>query len=136
MKTNKNKWIRLRTDGKKTTISLKHRLKESNSIIQQVNEYELEVSSFDDANALLKNLGYLPKTKLHKKRISFSLVGQNLDIDMWPEIPPYLEIEGNSTGDILLVLSMLGYSEKDTISCTADEVYRHYGKDIFANINA
>ena len=42
-----------------------------------------------------------------------------------------MEIEGNSEEDINNILERLGFSIADAISCTADEVYRLYGKSMF-----
>ena len=41
------------------------------------------------------------------------------------------EVEGNSEKDLEEILNKLGYSFSDSISCTADEVYRKYGKTMF-----
>ena len=56
-----------------------------------------------------------------------------LDIDTWPGIPTYVEVEGKSEEDLENILSKLGYSMKDTVSCTADDIYRKYGKSMFDN---
>ena len=54
-----------------------------------------------------------------------------LDIDTWPGIPTYVEVEGKSEDDLNNILNKLGYSMKDTVSCTADDIYRKYGKSMF-----
>ena len=41
-----------------------------------------------------------------------------------------MEIEGEDEEDINSILNLLGYSIKDTVSCTVDEVYKKIGKDI------
>ena len=73
------------------------------------------------------------RIKLIKDTITYILDGYEIDIDTWPGIPTYFEVEGESEEDLENILNKLGYSMKDTISCTADDVYRKYGKSMFDN---
>ena len=72
------------------------------------------------------------KSYQEKKRISYVLNNHEIDIDTWPGIPTYMEIEGESEEDINGILNLLGYSMKDTISCTVDEVYKKMGIDMLS----
>ena len=94
-------------------------------------ETEMEVPSIKEANNLLEALGYSYKSYQEKERITFMFEGYEIDIDTWPGIPTYFEVEGNSEKDLEEILNKLGYSFSDSISCTADEVYRKYGKTMF-----
>lgn len=129
--TNSNKWIRLRKTNDKVTLATKHILANNDSCLQQMLETEIEVSSFEGTKDLLTQLGFSYKSYQEKKRISYQLLNHQIDIDTWPDIPSYMEIEGESESDISTILEMLGYTMKDTVSCAADEVYRLYGKDMF-----
>ena len=91
-------------------------------------ETEIEVPNITEANNLLKALGYSYKSYQEKERITFILDGYEIDIDTWPEIPTYFEVEGKSEKDLEKILNKLGYSISDSVSCTADEVYKKYGK--------
>lgn len=128
---NPNKWVRLRKTNDKVTLATKHILANNNTSLQQMLETEIEVSSFMGANDLLIQLGYYFKSYQEKKRLSYRLFNHQIDIDTWPGIPPYMEIEGESEEDLNNFLKKLGLSLTDTISCTADEVYRLYGKSMF-----
>ena len=127
---NPNKWIRLRKTNALVTLAVKHILADRSSSLQQLSETEIEVSSFEDADLLLRQLGYLFKSYQEKRRMIFQFNGHEIDIDFWPGIPPYMEIEGQSESDLADILHALDYSIEDTISCTADAVYRIYGKDM------
>ena len=50
-----NKWIRLRTNGEKTTLTIKNLV---TSKIDGTQELEIEVDNFERCNLLLKELGY------------------------------------------------------------------------------
>ena len=53
---NENKWIRLRTNGIKTTLAIKEVINKNE--IGGTNEIEIEVSDFENTNNILKELGY------------------------------------------------------------------------------
>ena len=127
---NSKKWIRLRKTNKKTTITVKHILADNDTNIQQMMETEMEVPSIKEANEFLRALGYSHKCYQEKKRISYILNNHTIDIDTWPGLSTYMEIEGEDEEDINSILNLLGYSIKDTVSCTVDEVYKSIGKDI------
>lgn len=128
---NSKKWIRLRKTNKKTTIAVKHILADNNTSIQQMLETEIEVESMQKAKELLQSLGYSHKSYQEKIRKTYKLEKYEIDIDTWPGIPTYMEIEGEDEEDLNYILNKLGYKIEDTISCTADDIYRRYGKTMF-----
>lgn len=128
---NHKKWIRVRQTNDKTTLAVKHVLADNGSCVQQMQETEIEVSNIAEANGLLEALGFSYKSYQEKERITYILDNYVFDIDTWPGIPTYVEIEGESESDLEIILSKLGYSMSDTISCSADEVYEKYGLSMF-----
>ena len=130
---NSKKWIRVRQTNDKTTIAVKHILADNGTGIQQMQETEIEVPSIKEANGLLEALGYSYKSYQEKERITYVLDEYELDIDTWPGIPTYVEVEGKSEDDLKYILNKLGYSMEDMVSCTADDIYKKYGKSMFDN---
>ena len=128
---NNKKWIRVRKTNNKTTIAVKHILASNESGVQQMQETEIEVSGIDEANNLLEALGFSYKSYQEKIRSTYKLNNFFIDIDTWPGIPTYVEIEGKSNDELEQNLHTLGYSMKDCVSCTADDVYKLYGKSMF-----
>ena len=128
---NSKKWIRVRQTNDKTTIAVKHILAPNETNLQQMQETEIEVPSISEANNLLEALGYSYKSYQEKERITYVLDGIELDIDTWPGIPSYVEVEGKSEKELESILNKLGYTISDTVSCTADEVYERYGISMF-----
>lgn len=101
----KGRWIRLRSNGSCTTLTIK----EIESLrIDGTSELEIVVSDFDETNRILQKLGYVPRTFQENFRIEYSLNGTNFDIDKWPKIPPYMEVEGDSEKAVLSAIDMLG----------------------------
>ncbi len=128
---NSKKWIRVRQTNDKATIAVKHILAPNQTKIQQMQETEMEVPSIQEANNLLEALGFSYKSYQEKERITYILKEYELDIDTWPGIPTYVEIEGKDEEDLQNILNLLGYTMEDTISCTADQVYEKYGLSMF-----
>lgn len=124
------KWIRLRQTNDTTTLTVKHILADNGSKIQQMLETEMVVPSIKEANDLLEALGYSHKCYQEKKRISYILNEHEIDIDTWPGLPTYMEIEGKDEKDLEYILKLMGYCMEDTISCTVDEIYKNMGIDI------
>ena len=133
---NPNKWVRLRETNGKTTITIKHILseklqKEYGTRMQPVLETEMEVPSIASGNAILEQLGFSYRNYQEKRRTTYILDDTEIDIDSWPLIPPYLEIEGESDEQIDSILKALKLSNKEVVSCNTAEVYKKYGLDIY-----
>jgi len=124
----KGRWIRLRSNGKVTTLTVK----EVKSLrVDGTKELEIVVSNFDDTNEILMKLGYIPRTFQENFRIEYTLGGVNFDLDKWPMIPPHLEIEGKSEEDVLKAVKLLGWSGDDMTAQDIDTVYsKIYGIDL------
>ena len=123
-----NKWIRLRTNGIKTTLTIKN-IESMN--IDGTKEVEIEVSDFDVTNEILKELGYTPKAIQENKRIKYNLNGVEIDIDTWPKIPTYMEIEGKNQEEVYDTLELLGISKEKAITLDVQSIYEKiYGIDL------
>lgn len=123
-----NKWIRLRTNGTKTTLTIKQ-VESSN--IDGTKEMEIIVSDFDTTNEILKELGYTPRSLQENKRIKYNLNGVEIDIDSWPGIPTYLEIEGSSEKEVYDTLELLGIPKEKATSLDVQSIYIEiYGIDV------
>ena len=127
----KKKWIRLRTNGKKTTLTLKEITDKTK--IGGTQELEIEVSDFDSTNAILEKLGYVHRNYQENKRHSYILNGVSIEIDSWPLIPTYVEVEGSSESEVLKTLEILGFNESDITTLDVESIYREiYGIDILS----
>ena len=121
------KWLRLRTNGKETTLTIKHI--ESDKI-DGTKELEIVVSDFDITYSILKELGYQEKGYQENKRIRYLLDGVEIDIDSWPHIPTFVEFEGDSPSIVMDVVKKLGFDEKQITTLDVDSIYRHYDYDL------
>ena len=127
---NPNEWIRLRTDGSKTTLTYKKFLQDS---IDGVEEVEIEVSDFDNCRKILQNSGFKAKSyQENKRKLFLSKVNSDVEItiDTWPGIPPYVEIEAQASDKVLDIVTRLGFSKDNITSKTTKEIYKKYGINI------
>ena len=124
----RGRFIRLRTNGEKTTLTIKD--KSAKKEIGSVKELEIEVSSFEKANEILELLGYEHSTYQENKRIIYKLGHIEFDIDTWPMIPTYLEIEGKNKEDVEKMIKILDIDEEKLSLDKVSEIYEKYGIDI------
>lgn len=125
---NPNAWVRLRTDGKKTTLTFKESLKDS---VDGMKEIEVTVDDFDETYEILRAIGHEPRSYQENSRTNFEGMNCTVSLDCWPLIPPYMEIEADTAEDVtkcLEALSELVTSDKTSLS--TEKVYKRYGIDM------
>lgn len=122
-----NQWIRLRTNGQKTTLTYKNIEKDT---IDGTKELEIVVEDFAKTNEMLEILGYKNKGYQENKRIRYILNGVEIDIDSWPMIPTYMEIEGKNEEEVNKTLELLEIPEDKVTALNCEDIY----KEIY-NIN-
>ncbi len=127
----KHAWVRLRTDGTLTTLSYKERIgiKSRNADIPDdgMKEIEVEVEDYNKTFELFREMGFVIKREQGNRRVRYTKGTAVFDIDFWPQIPPYLEIEGNSLEEAYASAQELGFDPKKGLVCSAKQVYRKYG---------
>ncbi len=129
---NPNKWIRLRETDNLATVTTKHILKKDNqSDKQNVLETEIEVPAIEEANELLEQLGFVHRNYQEKRRITYLVNGIEVDIDFWPLIPPYIEIEDEDSDKINATIDLLNLRDYEIVSCNTEEVYKKYNINIY-----
>ena len=122
------KWIRLRTNGKVTTLCYKD---VSSNTIDGTKEVEIVVDDFDKTNLFLNKIGFVSKNYQENRRVQYILDGVEIDIDTWPLIPTYLEIEGSSEEDVLRIKELLEIDDSKVTTLNCEDIYnRIYNIDV------
>lgn len=119
-----NSWIRLRTNGLETTLTIKEI---QNDKIDGTKELEIVVSDFNDTDEILNKLGYVSRSNQENKRIRYMLDGVEVDIDSWPYIPSYVEFESDSEEKIKNVCKKLNINFDELTTMDVTSIYKHYG---------
>lgn len=119
------KWIRLRTNGRITTLTYKNII---SNTIDGTKEIELEVEDFEKANELLEKMGFKNRNYQENKRIQYVLDDVEIDIDSWPMIPTYMEIEGKSEEEIFKIKKKLDIDENKVTTLNCNDIYKQIYK--------
>ena len=124
-------WIRVRDEGERIAMAFKQRLgitsHDGSANDTGMEEIEFEVSDFDKACEFLRAIGMQRKVFQEKKRIRYTKDGVEFDLDFWPLLEPYLEIEAKSWEDVDLVTKELGLNSEERKICSANQLLKIYG---------
>ncbi len=122
-------WVRLRTDGKETTLAYKQRLGVSETLGKDtgMEEIEVVVSDYDAMANILRKIGMVEKFSQEKKRTTWKKGGTLFDIDTCPRIPTYLEVEGKNWEEVDQAILDLGFTLDQKHICSATQIYKMYG---------
>jgi adenylate cyclase class 2 len=121
------RWIRLRDTGSEVTLCVKEITSDA---VDGTRETEVVVSDFDTTHALLGQLGFTAKAYQENRRSSWLLDEVRLEIDSWPLIPPYLEIEADNAEQVWTAAKRLGLARAELTSENTTAVYSRYGIDL------
>ncbi|MEV7656397.1 adenylate cyclase [Streptomyces anulatus] len=121
------RWVRLREDGSLTTLCVKEITSDA---IDGTSETETVVGDFETTHALLGRMGVPHRSYQENHRDSWVLDGVRLEIDSWPLIPPYLEIEGDCVEDVHGVAARLSIAVPELTSENTTKVFARYGIDL------
>jgi adenylate cyclase, class 2 len=120
-----SKLVRLRQVGGKVLLAYKHHQEASP---EGVIEVELEVGDFNQAKLFLEMVGLVSVRVQEKYRHTFKLDGATFDIDTWPKIPTYVEIEGDSEKQLKVIAKKVGLDWRDVVFEDAAKVINNvYG---------
>lgn len=65
------------------------------------------------------------------ERIQYILSDVEIDIDSWPMIPTYMEVEGKSEEDAMSIIQLLNLDRTKITTLNCDDIYRQiYNIDI------
>lgn len=130
----KHGWLRVRTDGKRSTLTYKERIgaKSNDGSIPDdgMKEIQVEVSDYEKTCEILKSIQLVVKHEIKNRRIRYQKEGVVYDIDFWPKIPAYVEIESTSLEKAKSAARELGFDPDKALTCSANQVYKKYGLNI------
>ena len=124
----KGAWLRLRDEGDgKVTLTYKQRLgiADHNGVSNDkgMEEVEINVDDFEKTAMMLLKLGFIEKHYAEKKRISWKKESTKFEVDTYPELEPYLEIEAVTWEDIDQAIAALELDPGDKKIFSANQAY-------------
>ncbi|MFJ2607730.1 CYTH domain-containing protein [Streptomyces sp. NPDC091279] len=121
------RWVRLRDTGAGITLCVKQI---STDDVDGTHETEVTVDSFEETAELLRLTGLSPRGYQENRRTSYALGAVRLEVDEWPRIPPYLEIEADDAAQVWEAAEALGIEPGRLTSINTTKVYGLYGIDL------
>lgn len=112
----KNGWARVRDEGDKITMSYKQLNDRSASGTHEVN---LTVDNYDNACHFLRELGLQQQSVQQTNRESWRLGEIEIELDTWPWIPSFVEIEAES---------------EELLRATAEKLSLDYGQVLHGSV--
>jgi adenylate cyclase class 2 len=120
-------WLRLRDKGDKITLSFKQRFGKSEAGDAGMEEVEIIVSDFEETSVLLMKIGMEVKFDEEKRRVHYEIDDVEVDIDTWPLIPSYMEIEGKNWEGVKKTAEALDLKWEQRKQLGAMQVFEMYG---------
>lgn len=119
----KRKFVRLRKTKDKIKLTYKENVEQT---VDSAREIEFEISDLDKCSKFFEKIGLKAIRQLEKYRRTFNLHDVTIDIDSWPKIPAYVEIEGSSVELLKNFCNQVGFDWEKRFDGDAREVFRHY----------
>ncbi|MBI2572842.1 CYTH domain-containing protein [Candidatus Woesearchaeota archaeon] len=118
--------IRLTDEG---TIKLSFEQNPKNGKKESV---KIKVSRKEEALELLKRLGLKQVAKIISHRTSYEYNGVDFDIDTFPSIPPFLEIDtGDTKVSVKKILALLDLENAKPLVISTPAIFELYGKEYY-----
>jgi adenylate cyclase, class 2 len=117
LKNNDHPWylrVRKTSDGK-SEISWKS-IEKFVGNTRQSEEININISDFEKSKSLLEAIGLQNYAHQEKDRVSFVLEDWNFDLDKYPGMPAYLEIEGKSEKNVGEAIKLLELQKHEALS--------------------
>lgn len=128
----KGAWLRVRDEGDQVMLVYKQRLGEKLDEKGKTNdlgmeEIELEIENFDKAALIFEKIGFITKRYMENRRERWELDGVTFDLDTYPMIPTYLEIEADDWEKIDETIAKLGLKADEKKIFSVTQIYRARG---------
>lgn len=121
-------YLRLRREGDRHELIFKHSTPSTQRVKSEVEVSEAILSTeWADVAAWLGSMGLHRIVLQEKKRVSYALPPYRFDIDTWPGVPTYVEVESDSPESVLSGVEMIGADPSDALAISGAAVFDLYG---------
>ncbi|MGV9001512.1 MAG: class IV adenylate cyclase [Candidatus Saccharimonadaceae bacterium] len=117
----KGGWVRVRNEGDKITLSYKQL---NDRTLHGTKEVNVTVDDFDKTCSFLELIGLKSYAFQETKRESWELDGTEIELDTWPWIPTFIEIEAKTEEKLKEVASKLGLNFSDALHGSVEVAYQ------------
>lgn len=119
--SSKSAWVRVRDEGSHITVTYKQTIDQTVTGTREVN---LEVDSYQAAVDFLNAIGLEEKSEQETKRESWELGDVQIELDTWPWLNPFIELEGPSVAALKQTAGKLGFIWDEHLAGDVTAVYQ------------
>ncbi len=114
-------WIRVRNEGDKVTMSYKQ-LNDRN--LHGTKEITVVANDFDKACSFLESIGLIANSYQETRRESWKLGEAEIELDTWPWIPSFVEIEAPTEDELKIVAQKLELDYNNALHGSVETAYQ------------
>lgn len=114
-------WVRVRDEGDKITMSYKQLNDRS---LHGTKEVNVTVDDFEKTCQFLTAIGLVSKSYQETKRESWKLGEVEIELDTWPWIPPFIEIEARDEHSLQAAAQKFGLDLTDALHGSVEAAYQ------------
>jgi len=118
------KLLRVRKMGNKTELCFKGKKEPGKFKVRE--EVEVLTDNFENTVNILEKVGFSKVFEGNKKRESYQLGNIKFEIDTYPGIPTFLEIEAPTEEEVAEFVQKLGYTMEQTSTLSGKGLFNHY----------
>lgn len=123
---NENKLVKLRKSKDVVKLIYKNNKEQTTDSAKEI---EFEISNMEAGRDFLEAVGLKQYRIIEKYRHTFILDNVTIDIDTWPKIPVYVELEGDSIDSLKGIAERLGLNWENRFDMDPRFVFKKYGFD-------
>lgn len=116
-----NGWIRVRDEGEMVTLSYKQL---NERTLHGTKEISIVVDSFDSTCDFLESIGLVLQSYQETKRESWIMNDVEIELDEWPWIKPFIEIESKSEKELIQVVQKLELNLHEAVYGSVEIAYQ------------
>lgn len=121
-------FFRLRAAGKKVTLTVKKAIPNTKFKVREEREIQV-AATFEETWKLLESMGFQVRRRMEKFREEYERGKFKVEIDRYPGMAPYIEIEGPGRNGLRSLAAKFGLDFKKATTDTAPQVVRKAGLD-------
>jgi adenylate cyclase class 2 len=114
-------WVRVRDEGNKVTLSYKQL---NDRTLKGTKEVSVEVASFELTCQFLKAIGLTSNSFQETKRESWKIGSVEIELDTWPWIPSFVEIEASNEAELKSSARKLGLDFSKALHGSVEVAYQ------------
>ncbi|MFC1801225.1 class IV adenylate cyclase [Nanoarchaeota archaeon] len=122
----KDNHLRVRQVGDKVELCFKG--KNESAQFKTKEEIEVNTSNFEDTVKIFEKLGFIRVYEGQRKRESYKLNQISFEIDTYPTMPTWLEVEAPTEEEVIESVQKLGFTMDQTTNLGARDLEKMYAE--------